>query len=178
MNDLKHISKFLSLVLRHKPEVIGITMDDEGWVDVKELLEKCSAKKRYINLQLLQEVVNTNDKKRFAFNHDHTKIRANQGHTVEVDLKLEPVEPLEYLYHGTVAKFVDAIKEQGLQRMDRMHVHLSKDLETAVKVGSRRGKPVILKVKAAEMHRAGHAFYVSTNGVWLCEAVPAQYIEF
>lgn len=178
MNDLKHISKFLSLVLRHKPEVIGITMDDEGWVDVKELLEKCSAKKRYINLQLLQEVVNTNDKKRFAFNHDHTKIRASQGHTVEVDLKLEPVEPLEYLYHGTVAKFVDAIKEQGLQRMDRMHVHLSKDLETAVKVGSRRGKPVILKVKAAEMHRAGHAFYVSTNGVWLCEAVPAQYIEF
>lgn len=178
MNDLKHISKFLSLVLRHKPEVIGITMDEEGWVDVKELLEKCSAKKRYINLQLLQEVVNTNDKKRFAFNHDHTKIRASQGHTVEVDLKLEPVEPLEYLYHGTVAKFVDAIKEQGLQRMDRMHVHLSKDLETAVKVGSRRGKPVILKIKAAEMHRAGHAFYVSTNGVWLCEAVPAQYIEF
>ncbi len=178
MNDLKHISKFLSLVLRHKPEVIGISMDSEGWVDVKELLEKCSAQKRYINLQLLQQIVNTNDKQRFAFNHDHTKIRASQGHTVEVDLKLEPTEPLEYLYHGTVAKFIDNIKETGLRPMKRMHVHLSKDLETAVKVGSRRGKPVILKIKASEMHKDGHAFYVSANGVWLCEAVPAKYIEF
>lgn len=178
MNDLKHISKFLSLVLRHKPEVIGISMDSEGWVDVKELLEKCSAQKRYINLQLLQQIVNTNDKQRFAFNHDHTKIRASQGHTVEVDLKLEPTEPLEYLYHGTVAKFIDNIKETGLRPMERMHVHLSKDLETAVKVGSRRGKPVILKIKASEMNKDGHAFYVSANGVWLCEAVPAKYIEF
>ncbi len=178
MNDLKHISKFLSLVLRHKPEVIGISMDSEGWVDVNELLEKCSAKKRYIHLQLLQQVVNTNDKQRFAFNHDHTKIRASQGHTVEIDLKLEPTEPLEYLYHGTVAKFIDSIKASGLQPMERRHVHLSKDLETAIKVGSRRGKPVILKVKASEMHKDGHAFYVSANGVWLCEAVPTQYIEF
>lgn len=178
MNDLKHISKFLSLVLRHKPGEIGISMDSEGWVDVKELLEKCSAKKRYINLELLQQIVNTNDKQRFAFNHDHTKIRASQGHTVEVDLKLEPVEPLEFLYHGTVAKFIDNIRETGLQPMERMHVHLSKDLETAIKVGSRRGKPVILKIKASEMHKDGHAFYVSANGVWLCEAIPSKYIEF
>lgn len=178
MNDLKHISKFLSLVLRHKPEEIGILMDSEGWVDVKELLEKCSAKKRYINLQLLQQIVNTNDKQRFTFNHDHTMIRANQGHTVEVDLKLEPVEPLQYLYHGTVAKFIESIKTTGLQKRERMHVHLSKDLDTAIKVGSRRGKPVILKVKAAEMHQDGYAFYLSQNGVWLCEAVPAKYIEF
>lgn len=178
MNDLKHISKFLSLVLRHKPEEIGISMDSEGWVEVKELLEKCSAKKRYINLQILQQVVNTNDKQRFTFNHDHTRIRANQGHTVEIDLKLEPAEPLEYLYHGTVAGFIDNIKATGLQKMQRMHVHLSKDLETAIKVGSRRGKPVILKVKAAEMHRDGHLFYLSKNGVWLCDAVPPHYIEF
>lgn len=178
MNDLKHISKFLSLVLRHKPEEIGINMDSEGWVDVKELLEKCSAKKRYINLELLQQIVNTNDKQRFAFNHDHTRIRANQGHTIEIDLKLEPTEPLEYLYHGTVAKFIDGIKTSGLQKMERMHVHLSKDLETAIKVGSRRGKPVILKIRASEMYKDGYAFYISNNGVWLCEAVPAQYIEF
>ncbi|MES2132150.1 MAG: RNA 2'-phosphotransferase [Bacteroidota bacterium] len=178
MNDLKHISKFLSLVLRHKPEEIGISMDSEGWVDVKELLEKCSAKKRYINLQLLQQIVNTNDKQRFTFNHDHTKIRANQGHTINIDLQLEQQEPPEILYHGTVEKFISAIKETGLQKMQRQHVHLSKDLETAVKVGSRRGKPVILKVHAAKMQETGHAFYLSQNGVWLCDHVPVEYIEF
>jgi len=178
MKDLKHISKFLSLVLRHKPETIGISMDSEGWVDVKELLEKCSAKKQYINLQLLQQIVNTNDKQRFTFNHDHTKIRANQGHTVEVDLKLEPVEPLEFLYHGTVQKFIEDIKSGGLKSMERQHVHLSKDLETAVKVGSRRGKPVILTVNAKEMYKDGYAFYVSQNGVCLCDEVPVKYIQF
>ncbi len=178
MNDLKHISKFLSLVLRHKPEAIGIHMDSEGWVDVQELLVKCSAHKRYINLQLLQQVVNTNDKKRFAFNHDQTRIRANQGHTVEVDLMLEPSVPPAYLYHGTVARFLESIQASGLKKMERQHVHLSKDLETATKVGSRRGKPVILKVRAEDMHRDGHTFYLSNNGVWLCDAVPAGYIEF
>lgn len=178
MNDLKHISKFLSLVLRHKPEEIGISMDSEGWVDVKELLEKCSAKKRYINMQLLQQVVSTNDKQRFAFNYDRTRIRANQGHTVGVDLNFEAVEPLEFLYHGTVEKFIGSIRESGLQKMERTHVHLSKDIETAIKVGSRRGKPVILKVRAAEMYKDGHPFFLSGNGVWLCEAVPARYIEF
>lgn len=178
MKDLKHISKFLSLVLRHKPEEIGISMDPEGWVDVDELIEKSNRKKAMLDWETLEEIVFTNDKKRFTFNEDSTKIRANQGHTVEVDLKLEPVEPLECLYHGTVAKFIDNIKEGGLQRMQRMHVHLSKDLETAIKVGSRRGKPIILKIKAAEMYQDGYAFYVSKNGVWLCEAVPAKYIEF
>jgi putative RNA 2'-phosphotransferase len=178
MKDLKHISKFLSLVLRHKPEEIGISMDAQGWVDVEELIEKCNRRGKSLDWVLLEEVVFTNDKQRFTFNEDSTKIRANQGHTVEVDLKLDAVEPLEFLYHGTVQKYIDAIKSDGLQRMQRQHVHLSKDLETAIKVGSRRGKPVILKINALEMHKAGHLFYVSKNGVWLCEQVPAQYIQF
>jgi putative RNA 2'-phosphotransferase len=178
MKDLKHISKFLSLVLRHKPEEIGISMDAQGWVDVEELIEKCNRRGKSLDWVLLEEVVFTNDKQRFTFNEDSTKIRANQGHTVEVDLKLDAVEPLEFLYHGTVQKYIDAIKSDGLQRMQRQHVHLSKDLETAIKVGSRRGKPVILKINALEMHKAGHPFYVSKNGVWLCEQVPAQYIQF
>jgi putative RNA 2'-phosphotransferase len=178
MKELKHISKFLSLVLRHKPEEIGISMDAEGWVDVDELIEKCNARRMSLDWDILEEVVFTNDKQRFTFNEDSTKIRANQGHTVEVDLKLDAAEPLEFLYHGTVQKFIDEIKAHGLQKMQRQHVHLSKDLETAIKVGSRRGKPIILKVKASDMHKDGHAFYVSKNGVWLCEQVPAQYIQF
>lgn len=178
MKDLKHISKFLSLVLRHKPEEIGIKMDSEGWVTVEELIEKCNTRNMNLDWELLEEVVFSNDKQRFTFSHDHTKIRANQGHSVEVDLKLDAVEPLEFLYHGTVQKFIDEIKAKGLQKMQRQHVHLSKDLETAIKVGSRRGKPIILKVSALEMHKDGHPFYVSQNGVWLCEQVPAQYIQF
>lgn len=178
MNDLKHISKFLSLVLRHKPQQLGVTMDDEGWVDVNELIEKYKVKKGYLNMQVLQQVVSTNDKQRFAFNYDKTKIRANQGHTLDIDLQLEQKEPPEILYHGTVEKFIAAIKETGLQKMQRQHVHLSKDLETAVKVGGRRGKPVILKVHTARMQEKGHAFYLSQNGVWLCDHVPVEYIEF
>lgn len=178
MNDLKHISKFLSLVLRHKPQELGVTMDDEGWVNVTELIEKYKVKKGYLNMQLLQQVVSTNDKQRFAFNYDKTKIRANQGHTLDIDLQLEQKEPPEILYHGTVEKFIAAIKETGLQKMQRQHVHLSKDLETAVKVGGRRGKPVILKVHTARMQENGHAFYLSQNGVWLCDHVPVEYIEF
>lgn len=178
MKDLKHISKFLSLVLRHKPEEIGIQMDSNGWVDVDELIEKCAKRGKGFSFETLEEVVETNDKKRFAFNDDFSKIRANQGHTVEIDLELEPKEPLEFLYHGTVAKFIDSIKDGGLQKMQRQHVHMSKDLETAIKVGSRRGKPVILKIHAAEMYKDGHAFYQSKNGVWLCDEVPVKYIEF
>lgn len=178
MKDLKHISKFLSLVLRHKPEEIGIEMDPNGWVDVDELIEKCSKKGRKFSFETLEEVVETNDKKRFTFNDDFSKIRANQGHTVDVDLEFEAKEPLDFLYHGTVEKFIESIKATGLQKMSRLHVHLSKDLDTAVKVGSRRGKPIILKVRAAEMHKDGYAFYQSKNGVWLCDEVPAKYIEF
>lgn len=178
MKDLKHISKFLSLVLRHKPEEIGIKMDPNGWVNVDELIEKCNARKRKLDFETLEEVVITNDKQRFAFNDEYTMIRANQGHTVNVDLQFEATQPLEYLYHGTVAKFVDEIKINGLKKMQRLHVHLSKDLDTAIKVGSRRGKPIILKVHAAKMYNDGLPFYLSKNGVWLCNEVPAKYIEF
>lgn len=178
MKDLKHISKFLSLVLRHKPEEIGIAMDANGWVDVDELIEKCSGKNVCFDFDTLEEVVISSDKQRFAFSDDYSRIRANQGHTVNVDLELEEKEPSDFLYHGTVEKFLESIKTNGLQKMQRLHVHLSSDLETAVKVGSRRGKPVILKIHAAAMHKDGFAFYFSKNGVWLCEQVPVKYIEF
>lgn len=178
MKDLKHISKFLSLVLRHKPEEIGVTMDANGWVDVDDLIEKCNSNNVKLDFEVLEEVVITSDKQRFAFNDDYTKIRANQGHSVNVDLQFEAKEPLEFLYHGTVQKFIDSIKSNGIQKVQRLHVHLSKDLDTAIKVGSRRGKPVILKISALKMHQDGYAFYLSKNGVWLCDEVPAKYIEF
>lgn len=177
MKTLKEISKFLSLVLRHKPELIGLTMDSNGWVDVDELMEKSRLKGRGFDFETLEEVVFTNDKQRFTFNEDYTKIRANQGHSVPVDLQFEPTEPTGYLFHGTVEKFLEGIREEGLQKRSRLHVHLSKDLETAVKVGSRRGKPVILKIDAVSMFRDGYPFYLSKNGVWLCDEVPARYIE-
>jgi putative RNA 2'-phosphotransferase len=178
MKDLKHISKFLSLVLRHKPEEIGLSMDTNGWVDVDELIEKCKKNKMPLDFDVLEQVVITNDKQRFSFNDEYTKIRANQGHTVNVDLQFEVAKPLEFLYHGTVEKYMDSIKSNGLQKMQRLHVHLSKDLETAVKVGSRRGKPIILKIQALKMFEDGYEFYLSKNGVWLCEEVPAKYIEY
>ncbi|MDX2174021.1 MAG: RNA 2'-phosphotransferase [Bacteroidota bacterium] len=178
MKDLKHISKFLSLVLRHKPEEIGITMDSNGWVNVDELIEKCNTHRQKLDFETLEEIVITSDKQRFAFNDEYTKIRANQGHTVNVDLEFEITKPIEFLYHGTVEKFIESIKTNGLQKMQRLHVHLSKDKETAIKVGSRRGKPVILKIKALEMFKDGHEFYLSKNGVWLCNEVPEKYIEF
>ena len=178
MKDLKNISKFLSLVLRHQPELIGISMEPDGWVSVRELIEKSNKHRQSLDMATLEEVVTTSDKQRFAFNEDKTKIRANQGHSVNVDLQFKTVEPGEFLYHGTVDKFIESISESGLQKMSRTHVHLSRDLETATKVGSRRGKPVILIIRAAEMHRDGYKFYLSENEVWLTEHVPAKYIDF
>lgn len=174
----KSISKFLSFLLRHSPETIGLELDEQGWADVATLLAKAGTQQQPITREILEEIVATNDKKRFAFNEDKTKIRASQGHSVEVALDLQAQEPPEYLYHGTVARFLDAIKAEGLLKMNRQHVHLSKDMETATKVGSRRGAPVILTVSAREMHRDGWLFYLSDNGVWLTGAVPAQYINF
>lgn len=180
MNEqqIKSTSKFLSLILRHKPEVIGLELDEQGWADVPELLKKAAQQNRHISRELLETVVSTNDKKRFAFNEDGTRIRASQGHSVTVDLNLQQQEPPEYLYHGTVSKFISAIGEEGLQKMSRQHVHLSGDKETAVKVGSRRGSPVILVVRAGQMQRDGFTFYLSENGVWLTDHVPATYINF
>jgi putative RNA 2'-phosphotransferase len=178
MKDLKHISKFLSLILRHQPQLINIELDENGWANVNELIEKSRTKNVIFDKSILEQVVDTNDKRRFAFNQDKTRIRASQGHTVQVDVELKAQEPPTVLFHGTVAEVIPAIKKSGLQKMQRLHVHLSKDYETAVKVGGRRGKPVILKVNAGQMFNEGHTFYLSANGVWLCNEVPAQYIDF
>jgi len=146
---------------------------------VKELIEKANKHNVKFSIVTLKDIVDTNDKKRFAFNNDKTKIRANQGHSITtIDLKLEPIEPPEYLYHGTVGKFMQAIKVDGLQKMSRQHVHLTSELETAVKVGNRRGQAIILTIKAKEMHEKGNPFYQSENGVWLTDTVPAEFIEF
>lgn len=178
MKNLNHTSKFLSLVLRHKPEEIGLSMDHNGWVDVDQLIEQSNKNNVLLDFELLEEIVLTNDKQRFAFNDDFSKIRANQGHSVNVDLQFEPQTPPEFLYHGTVEKFIETIKKNGLQKMKRTHVHLSKDLETAVKVGQRRGKPVILKILTQKMQEKGNIFYLSKNGVWLSDSIPSEYIEF
>lgn len=172
------ISKFLSLILRHQPETIGLALDEAGWADVAALLQKLAAQGTLLSIAELEEVVATNSKQRFAFNEDHTRIRASQGHSIDVELRLTPLTPPEYLYHGTVAKFMAAIKAEGLKKMSRQHVHLSSDKETAVQVGSRRGAPVILSIKSGVMHGDGAAFYQSQNGVWLTDAVAAKYIEF
>ncbi len=155
---LTETSKFLSYVLRHKPEAIGITLDDQGWIGVDELLVAAARHGKAITRELLDKVVATNDKQRFSFSPDGQSIRANQGHSVEVDLALEPVEPPELLYHGTVERFIASIREQGLIRGQRQHVHLSGDRETAARVGQRRGKPVILIVESGRMHHLATNF--------------------
>src|ERR1043166_4860380 len=155
------ISKFLSLVLRHKPEEIGIQLDSAGWVDTGELLSACAAKGFPISRAALEFVVAHNDKKRFAFSEDGLRIRASQGHSIEVDLQFEACEPPEFLYHGTASRFLESVQTQGLLKRERHHVHLSIDAATAVQVGQRHGKPVVLKIRAGEMRRAGHAFYRS-----------------
>ena len=172
------ISKFLSLVLRHDPARIGITLDSAGWTDVDALLAAAAAHGVSITRDELAQIVATSDKQRFALSPDGARIRANQGHSVEVELELAPATPPPVLYHGTVDRFLESIRAQGLIKGERHHVHLSADLATAQKVGGRRGKPVVLEVRAGEMSEAGHTFFVSANGVWLTEAVPAAFIAF
>ncbi|WP_309387383.1 RNA 2'-phosphotransferase [Cerasicoccus frondis] len=179
MNDnFKKDSKYLSLILRHEPEKIGLKLDPQGWAEVDVLLDLLSRKGRRISRARLQAIVDTNDKKRFAFSEDGLRIRANQGHSVEVDLALEPTSPPAVLYHGTATRFEASIREQGLIKQSRQHVHLSDDLETAMKVGLRHGKPLILTVNTAAMLRDGHVFYLSQNGVWLTDSVAVQYLRF
>ncbi|WP_153556368.1 RNA 2'-phosphotransferase [Roseimaritima sediminicola] len=172
-------SKFLSLILRHQPEAIGMTLDAEGWLDINALIAAANERGTRLTLEVLHEVVATNDKKRFALSDDGLRIRASQGHSVAgVDLKLEEQNPPESLYHGTVAAFVESIRASGLKKRSRNHVHLSADEATATKVGSRRGKPVILRIDAGAMHQDRHQFYLSANGVWLVDAVPTNYLTF
>lgn len=174
--NLVRVSKFVSLVLRHKPEEIRLQLDEHGWADVAELLSKMQP--RYvIDMAMLEEIVQTNNKQRFSFDESHTRIRANQGHSIEVDVELKEAIPPEILYHGTGEKSVVAIDEKGLLPMNRLHVHLSGDEETAIRVGKRHGKPVIYKVKSGEMSRDGYVFYLSVNNVWLTKEVPVKYLE-
>lgn len=176
--DLIKASKFLSLVLRHEPERIGLGLDSAGWVGVPELLAAANRHGLALTLQQLKHIVTTSDKKRFAFNADETRIRASQGHSIEVDLQYTPQVPPELLYHGTATRFLDSIRNQGLLKMQRHHVHLSAETLVTVQVGARHGKPALLTIRAGDMHRAGHVFYRSANGVWLVDHVPPQFIEF
>ena len=172
------VSKFLSLVLRHEPQRIGITLDEAGWTDVDGLLAAAARHGNPFTREELLHVVATNDKKRFALSDDGTRIRASQGHSVSVELGYEPSEPPEKLYHGTATRFVESIRGEGLRPGERQHVHLSTTPEIATGVGQRHGKPVVLTVRAGAMHRAGYAFYVSANGVWLTPSVPVEFLEF
>jgi putative RNA 2'-phosphotransferase len=167
----------ISKHLRHKPESIGLTLEDGGWVGVDALLEAFARKGFTLSRAELEEVVRRNDKQRFAFSQDGLKIRASQGHSVPVDLGLTPLEPPEMLYHGTTQAALESVLETGLKRMRRHHVHLSAEPHTAERVGNRHGTAVVLKINALEMHAAGHEFYRSDNGVWLTDEVPPQFIE-
>ena len=171
-------SKFLSLILRHEPEVVGLKLDEAGWVSVDELLAAVNRHGTALTLAQLQHIVATSDKKRFAFSEDGQRIRASQGHSVEVDLQYAAQTPPEILYHGTATRFLDGIRKDGLQRMARHDVHLSAETKVTFQVGGRHGKPVLLTIRAGEMHRAGFVFRCSANGVWLANHVPPQFIEF
>ncbi len=174
--DLTRTSRYISMILRHKPEEIGIKLDAHGWADVRALIKGVN-KKHPLDKDILEEIVRTDEKGRYAFNADHTRIRATQGHSIPVDLELREAEPPAVLYHGTGEKFVASIKRQGLISKARLYVHLSKDRETAVSVGKRHGWPVVFEVNAAQMRKDGYTFYLSENGVWLIKAVPAQYLR-
>jgi putative RNA 2'-phosphotransferase len=171
-------SKFLSFVLRHEPQAIGLELDAAGWVAVDLLLARMAANKRPLTRAELDEIVATSPKQRFAFDPERKRIRANQGHSVEVELGLQPMQPPELLYHGTTGAALPSIRERGLDKMQRHHVHLSRDRRTATAVGQRRGPAIILVVRAGELHRDGGLFYRSENQVWLTESVPPAYIDF
>ncbi len=172
------ISRLLSLVLRHEPHSIGMQLDPNGWVECSTLIKAAADHGMVFDQATLMEVVRTNDKQRFALSEDGTRIRANQGHSVKVDLELKTETPPPRLYHGTVGRFIDSIRTHGLLKGERQHVHLSRDPETASKVGGRRGTPVILSIRSQAMHEAGHGFFLSKNGVWLTHHVPSEFIEF
>lgn len=175
-DDTTKLSKFLSYVLRHRPEAIGLQLREGGWVSVDALLAAAARHGTAMTFDRLAEIVATNDKRRYAFNEDRTMIRAVQWHSVEVDLGYAAVAPPAVLYHGTVERFVAAILREGIRRGRRHHVHLSAERETAVKVGARRGRPVNLTIDAAAMHDEGHAFYRADNGVWLVDHVPPRFL--
>ena len=174
---LKETSKFISLILRHKPETIGISLDEHGWAAVQALIEGINASGNHqLDANLLEEIVRTDEKQRYSYNEDHTLIRANQGHSILVDVELEEKTPPAVLYHGTGEKYMASIDATGLIPKSRLFVHLSSDIETAKKVGSRHGKPVVYIVDCAGMSADGYQFYLSANNVWLTKEVPIHYL--
>lgn len=170
---MKATSKFLRLILRHKPQQIGIELDEHGWADVEELISRV----KNLDMATLEQIVATDEKQRYSFSADKKLIRANQGHSIPVDVELAELEPPEFLYHGTAEMFGAAITTQGLLKMSRLYVHLSSDVETAEKVGRRHGKPKIFLVESLKMFNDGYKFFRSVNGVWLTEHVPAKYLK-
>lgn len=175
---MRNTSKFISLILRHKPEVIGISLDEHGWADVEDLIAGVNRSEgHFLDMDTLEEIVRTDEKQRYSFNADHTLLRANQGHSIPVDVELEEKIPPDVLWHGTGEKYVSSIDEQGLIPKSRLYVHLSSDVATAKKVGSRHGKPVIYQVDCRKMTEDGFHFYLSANKVWLTKSVPAKYLR-
>ncbi len=171
------LSKFLTLILRHKPELIGIQLDEAGWVSIEILLTACCKHSKPLEMDQLLEIVREDKKDRFALSSDSKMIRASQGHSVRVELGYERKAPPAFLYHGTADRFLASIQKDGLEKRKRHHVHLSVSKETALSAGERYGLPILLKVDAERMHNDGHVFFLSTNGVWLTDAVPPQYIS-
>ena len=170
---MKSTSKFLSLILRHKPQIVGIELDEHGWADVEELIRRV----KNLDRATLEQIVATDEKQRYSFSADKKLIRANQGHSIPVDVELAELAPPEILYHGTGEKFSASIKSQGLLKMSRLYVHLSSDIDTATKVGRRHGVPKIFLVESGKMFFDGYKFFRSVNGVWLTEHVPAKYLR-
>lgn len=179
MNDSEHTeaSKFLSLILRHKPETIGIKLDSEGWALVQDIIINSEKGEISFTEELLKSIVAKSEKQRFEFNESCTKIRCYQGHSLSIELGLKAAEPPQDLFHGTATRFLQSLLAHGLKKQKRQYVHLSLDIATARAVGTRYGKPVILKISARKMFQDGHIFYLSGNGVWLTDSVPPQYIE-
>ncbi|PJM73045.1 RNA 2'-phosphotransferase [Bifidobacterium primatium] len=175
--NLTKLSKFMSLILRHKPETIGITLDRHGWADASALIAGIGKEYPTMSRSMLEKIVRTDNKQRYSFNEDGTKIRANQGHSIPVDVELPEAEPPRTLYHGTAQRFTTSIDAEGLLPQSRLYVHLSPDEQTARKVGSRHGEPAVYLVDAARMRRDGYVFYRSVNGVWLIKTVPARYLH-
>lgn len=176
-NSDRDLCKAMSFILRHHPEAFNIHIDSHGWADINELISQMNKKGRKIDLETLDRIVRENDKKRFSYNKDKTKIRANQGHSIPVDLELIPVAPPDVLYHGTAEIFLDSIRKNGIMKMSRNHVHLSADTDTAFDVGGRHGKPAVLVIDAKKMYENGLCFYLSENKRWLCEYVPFEYVS-
>lgn len=176
MQSPESVSKLIALVLRHKPEALNLYMDGHGWISTADLIEKLNERQPF-TMEMLEEIVRTDNKQRYSFNADQTKIRANQGHSIPVDLELLPLEPPTVLWHGTGEKYVESINQKGLLKQSRQYVHLTDNHDTAITVGKRHGKPVVYTVDAHAMWQEGYAFYRSENGVWLTDHVPVKFLR-